>query len=240
MRAKKTFVIVSMLCVWTILTYVIFVRKAELPSLNGHHPTNLDQNDLLQRLKLLEVQIKQEAGRHDALVRQLIDLAKEHTPAPAPAPMAIVQSSSSSSSSSSRPIIDFKNVDGIGPAHKLAVGHVERIGQQPPDTRANELSNDVSQIREIALEEQAVVTVALSPEDKVKALLKENIANNHFDGPVIPVLVFACNRVSVRICIENLLQYRKNAGQFPIIVSQVSAIRLISMIRRNYYMYIVF
>lgn len=41
------------------------------------------------------------------------------------------------------------------------------------------------------------------------------------DGkPVIPVLVFACNRVSISNCLDNLIQYRPSAEQFPIIVSQ--------------------
>jgi len=39
--------------------------------------------------------------------------------------------------------------------------------------------------------------------------------------PVFPVLVFACNRVSVKKCIDNLVQYRPSVEQFPIIVSQV-------------------
>lgn len=38
--------------------------------------------------------------------------------------------------------------------------------------------------------------------------------------PVIPVLVFACNRVTVNKCLDNLLAYRPSAEQFPIIVSQ--------------------
>lgn len=41
-------------------------------------------------------------------------------------------------------------------------------------------------------------------------------------GIRIPVVVFACNRISVSKCLDNLLKYRPNAHQFPIIVSQVS------------------
>lgn len=43
-----------------------------------------------------------------------------------------------------------------------------------------------------------------------------------FKGTVIPVLVLACNRVSVSRCLDQLIQYRPNPDQFPIIVSQVS------------------
>lgn len=46
----------------------------------------------------------------------------------------------------------------------------------------------------------------------------------NFTGPVIPVLVFACDRVSVSKCLDNLIEYRPNVHQFPIIVSQVNLI----------------
>lgn len=43
---------------------------------------------------------------------------------------------------------------------------------------------------------------------------------SEFKGTVIPVLVFACNRVSVGRCLDKLIEYRPNSDQFPIIVSQ--------------------
>lgn len=49
----------------------------------------------------------------------------------------------------------------------------------------------------------------------------EPIFKKDFQGTVIPVLVFACNRVSVSRCLDQLIQYRPNPDQFPIIVSQV-------------------
>lgn len=39
--------------------------------------------------------------------------------------------------------------------------------------------------------------------------------------PVIPVIVFACNRVSVSRSLDLLIKYRPDREQFPIIVSQV-------------------
>lgn len=38
--------------------------------------------------------------------------------------------------------------------------------------------------------------------------------------PVIPVLVFACNRVTINKCLDNLIEFRPSSEQFPIIVSQ--------------------
>lgn len=38
--------------------------------------------------------------------------------------------------------------------------------------------------------------------------------------PVVPILVIACNRVTVKRCLDKLLQYRPSAELYPIIVSQ--------------------
>lgn len=48
-----------------------------------------------------------------------------------------------------------------------------------------------------------------------------HMRNKEYKGTVIPVLVFACNRISVSRCLDQLIQYRPNPDQFPIIVSQV-------------------
>lgn len=53
--------------------------------------------------------------------------------------------------------------------------------------------------------------------------LKElNKRHHDFNGPIIPIIVFACNRISVKNCLDDLVKYRPNSYQFPIIVSQVS------------------
>jgi hypothetical protein len=39
---------------------------------------------------------------------------------------------------------------------------------------------------------------------------------------VIPVLMFACNRVTVNLALDSLLKARKDPKKFPIIVSQVT------------------
>lgn len=41
--------------------------------------------------------------------------------------------------------------------------------------------------------------------------------------PVIPIIVFACNRVSVSRNLDALIKYRPSREQFPIVVSQVCA-----------------
>lgn len=55
----------------------------------------------------------------------------------------------------------------------------------------------------------------------IARLRKLNKKSENFKGPIIPVLVIACNRISVKSCLDDLVRYRPNAHQFPIIVSQV-------------------
>lgn len=92
--------------------------------------------------------------------------------------------------------------DGIREQRKL---NKELIGN---------LHNIIEQKRRIASEES----------EKHGGLLKD------VDGPVIPVLVLACNRVSVSRCLDQLLQYRPNPDQFPVIVSQVSSTLSVKML----------
>ncbi|NXH58200.1 MGAT1 acetylglucosaminyltransferase, partial [Rhabdornis inornatus] len=44
--------------------------------------------------------------------------------------------------------------------------------------------------------------------------------NEAEEPPVIPVLVLACDRSSVRRCLDKILRYRPSARRFPVIVSQ--------------------
>lgn len=51
----------------------------------------------------------------------------------------------------------------------------------------------------------------------VQAVLAD--IRSHPDS-AIAVLVFACNRVTITRCLDQLLKYRPSAEQFPIIVTQ--------------------
>ena len=64
----------------------------------------------------------------------------------------------------------------------------------------------------------AAIPKPVLEEDPLSKFKNANIRGE----PIIPVVVFACNRVSVRDCLDNLLKYRPNVDRFPIIVSQVS------------------
>lgn len=66
----------------------------------------------------------------------------------------------------------------------------------------------------------------ISDVQRILEIKKNASANKSFlkdlQESKIPVLVFACNRVTVSRCLDSLLQYRPDPDLFPIIVSQVS------------------
>jgi len=55
------------------------------------------------------------------------------------------------------------------------------------------------------------------PEQTVKPVPVPDLAND-----VIPVLMMACNRVTVKTALDSLLNIRKDKNKFPVIVSQVN------------------
>ncbi|XP_037818420.1 alpha-1,3-mannosyl-glycoprotein 2-beta-N-acetylglucosaminyltransferase [Lucilia sericata] len=72
----------------------------------------------------------------------------------------------------------------------------ENILEQPNDTETN---------------------LVINSQQPVTQPTKTHLSNGQ---PIIPVLVFACNRVSISKCLDNLIKYRPSMEQFPIIVSQ--------------------
>lgn len=59
---------------------------------------------------------------------------------------------------------------------------------------------------------------------KILEVVKNGSSKSSFKELIdtkIPILVFACNRITVTRCLDNLLLHRPDPDQFPIIVSQV-------------------
>lgn len=57
--------------------------------------------------------------------------------------------------------------------------------------------------------------------NNVKIDFQGKYIDNDYNKPVIPIIVLACNRVSVERSLQLLVKYRPSKEQFPIIVSQV-------------------
>ncbi|XP_055603451.1 alpha-1,3-mannosyl-glycoprotein 2-beta-N-acetylglucosaminyltransferase [Uranotaenia lowii] len=68
---------------------------------------------------------------------------------------------------------------------------------------------------------EQVEEVPSKPEaEMILSKFQQKYVDDDVKRPVIPVLVFACNRPSVNKCLDDLIRYRPRSDQFPIIVSQ--------------------
>lgn len=73
---------------------------------------------------------------------------------------------------------------------------------------------------------------ALKPQNVVLKAPAEKLSQT--GKPLLPVLVFSCNRPDVRRNLDGLLKYRPDPEQFPIIVSQDCAHSTTAEIIRSY------
>lgn len=104
---------------------------------------------------------------------------------------------------------------GVKSEAKIQDGLIRELVLILKSKAAKQASTEKPPVGEELVAERGVQEIPLDAAPK----LPSNQAKG-FDGPVIPVVVFACNRVSVKKCLDNLIEYRPNADQFPIIVSQ--------------------
>lgn len=105
--------------------------------------------------------------------------------------------------------------------NRMPVESPAEEGGKAIDDRLEQLEDGIREQRK--LNQELIGNLHNIIEQKKWIAAGEGLANEgkEVDGPVIPVLVLACNRVSVSRCLDQLLQYRPNPDQFPIIVSQV-------------------
>lgn len=78
-------------------------------------------------------------------------------------------------------------------------------------------------VNNVDLAEVQAQVAELPPRPEAEVILSkfpDKYINGDVNSPIIPVLVFACNRLSVNKCLDDLIKYRPRADQFPIIVSQ--------------------
>lgn len=63
--------------------------------------------------------------------------------------------------------------------------------------------------------------------NNVQIDFKGKYVDDDYNKPVIPIIVLACNRISVNRSLKLLVKYRPSKEQFPIIVSQVRSLHLL-------------
>lgn len=200
MRTKKPFLIALFLCTWTFLSYYLLIRQSDSGNTGSHHINGLTysshRDDLFRQLNRLESNIQEENLIHDQLVKKLIEIVR------------LKEDGHGKSATIKNQSIN-NNPNGI-PNYGKDINRLTGA-LSPPDIKND---NEFLSSTEIALNDIDAPII-----NKLKELKNRK---HDIKGPIIPVLVFACNRISVRNCLDDLVRYRPNSYQFPIIVSQVS------------------
>lgn len=193
MRTKKPILIALFLCTWSIVSYYLLIRQTD--AANKRYPPNgLDDSRRYQGDLLRQLDRLETSIQEENVIHdQLVKRLID-----------IIRLKSGKESDKSNPQNNYTQNKAVQHASNPVIASLDQ-----PVYADNELkaSNDETMDSETQL---------------INRLRELNTRNKDNNGPIIPVLVFACNRISVRNCLDDLVQYRPNAYQFPIIVSQVS------------------
>jgi len=120
--------------------------------------------------------------------------------------------------------LSFKReVDGFGKRLRAQLDENSLLLKQVRELRNAQIvgkssENDDVDAKDIVKKRKVFVDAANEYEDTGKADEDDEVVEK--DGVVIPVLMFACNRVTVAKALDSLLSYRTDPAKFPIIVSQ--------------------
>lgn len=100
----------------------------------------------------------------------------------------------------------------------------DREQREVPERPTKDMVGDVLQMAETfeaELEMQKQILLQIKNQQSLWEQSNRNVPKVDVPHqPVIPILVIACNRVTVRRCLDKLLELRPSAELFPIIVSQ--------------------
>lgn len=218
MRAKKSFLIALFLCTWSLISYFLLIRQTDTGQYVRHASIKYNDNrrkrdDFLKQLNRLETNIYEENELHDHLMKRIVEIVQ----------LKHEQNDNNKNGErdgaanglANKNLINdtpIKNNNGVDKS--VIVGYdnnnsLDTIGAAKAEVGAD---GEPLNSNDGTLDGQAKLDARLH---------KLNTKSDKLKGPIIPVLVFACNRISVRNCLDDLVRYRPNAEQFPIIVSQV-------------------
>ncbi|EDW74257.1 uncharacterized protein Dwil_GK21834 [Drosophila willistoni] len=99
----------------------------------------------------------------------------------------------------------------------LKIKYLEHTQQQISSTTPR-ISIVAAEISNELVDQQQQEQIGEEDPSKSRKIPTQTYLSN--GEPVIPILVFSCNRITVKKCLDNLVQYRPSVEQFPIIVSQ--------------------
>lgn len=191
MRSRKVLIIAGFLVTWTYITYYFLLKS------NAEYPmAKQTQHSREEKLQNLENLSRMELHKSDKLMVKLLGILKYKY--------------------SEEEEKKIQEEIELVKQEQLEQGHPVLGLPEPP---ANQNEAEQQQIEEIPQkDERNEISTSTSTTTPIPSVtVQSHLANGQ---PIIPVLVFACNRVSISKCLDNLIQYRPNAEQFPIIVSQ--------------------
>lgn len=219
MRMKKPFLIAIFLCTWSLVSYYLLIRQTD--SGQGSDPASNAQRrqrgNLLDKLNRLENNIEEENVIHDQLVKKLIEIVrlkddKDNN-------NGDKQKDTYKVVKEKQEVVDRNHIDStIEKANKANSADkniiVTHIIDKDYDKNRKTVKSQVAPPAPAATVDSDTELISQLKE------LNQRSSDATFKGPIIAVLVMACNRISIRTCLDDLIKYRKNADQFPIIVSQ--------------------
>lgn len=229
MRMKKPFLIAIFLCTWSLVSYYLLIRQTDTRQGSANASTEQRRNraKLLEKLDRLESNIEEENVVHDQLVKKLIEVVRLKGGTNA--------DSNDNNHKNDKQKEKYTVVKEQAVENPVDGNHIDNTIEKANEADINNLVThiidknfDNNKHRKVINSQiESVVVPAVAPaidsetelHNRLKAL-NQRPNNAEFSGPIIAVLVIACNRISVRKCLDDLIKYRKNPHQFPIIVSQ--------------------
>ncbi|XP_073845135.1 alpha-1,3-mannosyl-glycoprotein 2-beta-N-acetylglucosaminyltransferase [Musca autumnalis] len=193
MRSRKILMIAGFLVTWT---FVIFYF---MPKTNGEFP--LLKNRRQHTIDKLEQNARAEYHKTDKLMINLLGILQSKYQNEPPTPEEEAKESQVvNNQQQQQTILSLQEP----PSNDKLMQEQQQQEEQQAQQEVLETPNE-TQTPQQQTDTEAATTVIT------------RLSNNQ---PVIPVLVFACNRVSISKCLDNLIKYRPSSEQFPIIVSQ--------------------
>jgi len=122
-------------------------------------------------------------------------------------------------------LIDLLEDPGLDISHVLRPKLIDKIkpkviSHEQSSASKNTVQKESNQEKEVVKSEDDKREDPLIEPDDDGDIVINNSDLQTPDKPVIPVLVFSCNRVTVNRALDLLLTYRPSKAQFPIIVTQ--------------------
>lgn len=204
------------MCTWSFVSYYLLIRQTDTGQGSAASTAQRQhRTKILDKLNRLENSIEEENVIHDQLVKKLIEIVRlkdDNNSDKQKDKYTVVKE---------QQVVDRKQIDNaIEKANKAKSADSKVIVTHVIDKNFD--TNKKEEKSQVVVAAVPPTTIADRDNELINQLkeLNQRPQDATFKGPIIAILVFACNRISVRTCLDDLIRYRKHVDQFPIIVSQ--------------------